>query len=92
VLGGIPALIALFVSCCFAAASGLLAVREITLVNEQLPPGHRRPLFFLYPGRMLKVKAAYHQMFPQGRLDRWRVVFAVTAFVFLAFAALLAEF
>ena len=89
---GIPVLIVIFVSCCFAAVSGLLAVREITLINEQLPPGQRQPLFFLYPGRMLKVKAAYRQTFPQGRLDRWRVVFGVTAFVFLVFAALLHEF
>jgi hypothetical protein len=66
--------------------------REIGEVNRKLPDEKQISYSFMYPGKMQKIKAKYHRLYPTGRVDAWRSTFQIGLFVFLALAAITSGF
>jgi hypothetical protein len=74
------------------AASAYFTFREIEEVNRRLPQEAQVEYALIYPGKMRRIRRAYKQLYPEGVVDRWRIVFEAAAFVFIALTALAAGF
>jgi len=75
-----------------ALIAGILTHREIGEVNRKLSDEEQISYSFMYPGKMQKIKAEYHRLYPNGRVDAWRSTFQIGLFVFLALAAITSGF
>jgi hypothetical protein len=75
-----------------ALFAGIMTHREIGEVNRKLPDEKQISYSFMYPGKMQKIKAKYHRLYPTGRVDAWRSTFQIGLFVFLALAAITSGF
>ena len=84
------ALLALAANCC--AVSAYFTFREIEEINHKVEEQEKISYLFMYPGKMQKIKAEYNRLFPDGRIDRWRMIFQVAMFVFLALTAVAGGF
>jgi hypothetical protein len=76
--------------CC--VVSGYFVLREIEEVNRKLPQGEQIEYAWMYPGKMRRIRSAYKRFYPEGMIDRRRIVFEVGAFVFIALTAVAAGF
>ena len=75
-----------------ALIASILTHREIGEVNRKLSDEEQISCSFMYPGKMQKIKAQYHRLYPTGRVDAWRITFQIGSFVFLALAAITSGF
>ena len=82
--------LALATSCGFI--SWILVSREIEEVNRKLPEAEKISLGFMYPGKMQNIKTAYRRLYPNGKIERYRVVLQIATFIFAALTALTAGF
>jgi hypothetical protein len=74
------------------AASTYLTFREIEAVNRKLPQEEHIEYAWRYPGKIRRIRSAYKGLYPEGMVDRWRIIFEVAAFVFIALTAVAAGF
>ena len=77
-------------SCGFV--SWILVSREIEEVNRKLPDPEQISLGFMYPGKMQKIKTAYKRLYPDGKIERFRIIAQIAMFLFAAFTAITAGF
>ena len=75
-----------------AIFSGLLTYQEVREVNRKLPDSEQIPYLFMYPGKMRRIKAEYKRLYPNGRVNLWRIVLQAAMFVFLALTAIASGF
>ncbi len=68
--------------------SSFLISREIEEVNRYLPPQERIEFAFMYPGKMKRIKTAYIQFCPTGKIDRWRLLSQTAMSLFLVLTAI----
>ncbi len=88
----ITAIVFLCLGTSCAVISSLLVYQEIGEVNRKLPDEEQISYFFMYPGKMAKIKAEYKRLYPKGRVEFWRFVLQAAVFVFLALAAIAGGF
>jgi len=88
----VPSIVFLVLATSCGFISWILISQEIEEVNRKLPEIDRVSLGYMYPGKMQKIKAAYKRLYPDGRIEQFRVIAQVAMFVFLAFTALSAGF
>lgn len=72
--------------------SGFLTYQEIGEVNRKLPDEKQIPYLFMYPREMQRLKAEYRRLYPNGRVEFWRMAFQLTGFVCLVLTALVSGF
>jgi hypothetical protein len=72
--------------------SAYLTFREIEEVNRKLPEQEQIEYAFMYPGKMRRIRLAYKGFYPQGAVNRWRLVSQTAMFLFLGLAAVTAGF
>ncbi len=73
-----------------AVASVYLTSREIQEVNKKISPElHISHSFFMYSAKIRHIKNMYRRLYPEGRIDRWRIVFQAAVLAFIALPAAL---
>jgi hypothetical protein len=79
----------IFLCCGVSSAiiSGFLVHREIEEVNRQKLDHEQIEYAFMYPGKIRKIAFEYKQLYPNGRVNFWRLAFQTAMFVFLGLAA-----
>jgi len=84
------AFVCLGASC--AAIGSLLVHREIAEVNRRVPDAAQISYWFMYPGKMQKIKAEYKRLYPAGSIEIWRLRLQLAIFAFLALAVIFLAF
>ena len=90
--GMVPGVVFICMGASCAALGGLLVHREIAAVNRKLAPSEQISYSFMYPGKMQKIKSAYKNLYPTGKVETWRVRLQIAMFAFLALAAIFLGF
>jgi hypothetical protein len=76
---------------CLAVASGAasmyFASREIQEVNKKTSPELHIAYSVMYPAKLRHIKSMYKRLYPEGKIDQWRVVCQVAMFVFFVLGA-----
>ena len=75
-----------------AVLSGFLVCQEIGEVNRKLSNEEQISYWFMHPGKMQKIKAAYKRFYPTGTVEAWRISLQIAAFAFFAAAAITSGF
>jgi hypothetical protein len=84
-IGFVPlAAIALALSASFGILSGLLTYQEIGEINRKLPDDQQISYLGAPLGKMARIKREYRRLYPDGRVDQWRVITQAIAFSVLA--------
>jgi len=61
--------------------------REIQEVNKKTSPELHISYSLMYPAKLKHIKSMYKRLYPDGRIDRWRIVCQVAMFVFFVLGA-----
>jgi hypothetical protein len=88
----VPGVVFLCLAATCAALSSLFVYQEIREVNRKSSDEGQISYWFMYPGKMQKIKAEYKRLYPTGRFDAWRITLQIVAFAFLAIAAIISGF
>ena len=75
-----------------AVLSGIVTMQEIGEINRKLPDDQQISYWGMYSEKYSRVKQAYKQLYPKGRLHGLGVGLEIAAFVFFALALLAAGF
>jgi hypothetical protein len=66
-----------------AALSGFCIFQEIAEVNRKLPDNMQISYWGKYPGKISTIKEQYERLYPNGRLEYWRMAFQIAMFIFV---------
>lgn len=75
------AALCLAVTCCII--SGIFLMQEIGEINRKKSDAEQISCWWMYPGKMSKIRREYKSLYPFGRLDTLRLAFQFAAYGFL---------
>jgi hypothetical protein len=65
-----------------AMLSNFILVQEIGEVNRKLPDDEQISYWFWWPGKAFHLFAEYKRLYPNGRLEFWRITLEIAAIIF----------